>query len=410
MYRQEPDGKACLLILASTYPRWQNDPEPGFVHELSKRLTDRFRVIVLCPHAPGAQPHEVLDGVEIMRYHYAPERWETLVNDGGIVTNLKLHRWKLLLVPGFILMQAWWAWRLCRREKVDVIHAHWLIPQGLIAALLQSLPGRKVAYVVTSHGADLYALKGPWLDRIKAFVARKASAVTVVSSAMRKRIACLNVPRDKISVLPMGVDLSGLFFPDSAVPRREYEILFVGRLVEKKGLRYLLDALPAILRAVPDAHLTVIGFGPEEKTLKEQVSHLGIASAVSFIGAMPQAELPPLYRRAALFVAPFVRTDSGDQEGLPVALMEAVACGCPIIAGDVAGLEDLLGGAADAVCLDVHDVPALANKIIESLCFPTMAQTYADNIRATATQHMGWARISQEYAHIISECLTPMEK
>src|SRR5690606_26031112 len=110
-------------------------------HELARRLTQRFRVIVLAPHAQGAKRREMLDGVEIRRYRYAPERLETLVNDGGIVTNLRRASWKYLLVPGFVLIQAWQAWRLVSRRRVDVIHAHWLIPQGLIAALLQSLPG-----------------------------------------------------------------------------------------------------------------------------------------------------------------------------------------------------------------------------------------------------------------------------
>src|SRR5690606_6282774 len=93
-------GTPTLLVLTSTYPRWAGDPEPGFVHELAKRLTDRFRVIVLGPHAPGAKTAEVLDGVEVIRYRYAPERMETLVNDGGIITNLRRSRWKYLLVPG----------------------------------------------------------------------------------------------------------------------------------------------------------------------------------------------------------------------------------------------------------------------------------------------------------------------
>ena len=82
-----------LLVLASTYPRWAGDPEPSFVHELARRMGTEFRVIVVCPHAMGAKQKELLDGVEVVRYRYAPERWETLVNDGGIVANLKARRW-----------------------------------------------------------------------------------------------------------------------------------------------------------------------------------------------------------------------------------------------------------------------------------------------------------------------------
>lgn len=396
-----PAQHRVLLVLASTYPRWPGDPEPGFVHELSKRLANRFRVIVLGPHAPGAKTREVLDGVEVVRYRYAPERWETLVNDGGIVTNLKLHRWKPLLVPGFVLVQAWQAWRLCRHEKVDAIHAHWLIPQGLIAACLQSLPGRKVPFVVTSHGADLFALKGKVLEVLKRFVVRRAAAVTVVSSAMRDRLRMAGGDTGKVTVLPMGVDLAGRFHPDASVVRSACEILFVGRLVEKKGVRYLLDALPAVRRNFPDVHLTIAGFGPEEGALRGQVVQAGLDGRVRFLGAVPQAELPALYRRAALFVAPFVQADSGDQEGLPVALMEAVACGCPVIAGDVAGIEDLLGSLKSEICVDARDTARLADKICAELARPGAAQARTQQVFATAARHVDWNRIAEDYARLI---------
>lgn len=399
------ERRSVVLVLASTYPRWSGDPEPGFVHELSKRLTDRFRVIVLGPHAPGAKSREVLDGVEVVRYRYAPEQWETLVNDGGIVTNLKLHRWKLLLVPSFVLMQAWWAWRLCRREKVDAIHAHWLIPQGLIAASLQLLPVQKAPYVVTSHGADLFALKGGMLDALKRFVVRRSAAATVVSSAMRGRLSTEEDVARKVSVLPMGVDLSSRFRPDTTVVRSKFEILFVGRLVEKKGVRYLLDALPAVRQHFPDIRLTIAGFGPEEAQLRDQVRRLEIDDQVCFLGAVPQADLPTLYRRAALFVGPFVQAASGDQEGLPVALMEAVACGCPVIAGHVPGIEDLLGEMASEVCVDARDVTTLGAKICDALADPASSQTRARQVFAIAARHVDWGRIANEYAELISQAI-----
>ena len=88
-----------LLVLASTYPRWQNETEPGFVHELSRRLADQFDVRVVGTHAPGALRDETMDDVEVRRFRYAPVRLQTLVSDGGIVSNLKRQPWKWLLVP-----------------------------------------------------------------------------------------------------------------------------------------------------------------------------------------------------------------------------------------------------------------------------------------------------------------------
>lgn len=398
-----PVTRRTLLVLASTYPRWLDDAEPGFVHQLSKRLLGQFRVIVLCPHAAGARELEMLEGVEVRRYRYAPQRLESLVNNGGIVTNLRNKRWKWLLVPGFVLLQAVEAWRLCRREGVDVIHAHWLIPQGLIAALLQYLPGPSVPYLVTSHGADLYALKGRALTRIKRWVLSRAGVATVVSHAMLRELTTIGVEAGKVAVIPMGVDIQERFSPDMTQPRSDSELLFVGRLVEKKGVRHLINALPEVLAQRPGVTLTVAGFGPDEAELKAQVAALGLDEAVRFLGAVPQVQLPQLYRRAALVVAPFVRAESGDQEGLPVALMEAVACGCPVVAGNIEGIEDLIGELKSEVCVDARDTNALVRKIVEALSHPELARERAQRTLAAAAGLVDWSRIAARYADLLEE-------
>lgn len=393
------DARPRLLVLASTFPRWRNDPEPGFVFELSKRLAQRFDVVVLCPHAPGAAREETLDGVNVVRYRYAPEEWETLVNDGGIVTNLKRAKWKLLLVPGFVLAQWWQARQRVRAGKVDVVHAHWLIPQGLIAALLGA------PFVATSHGADLYALKGGVLNALKRFVIRTSSSATVVSSAMLENLRGIGADTRKASVLSMGVDVSERFKPDAGTTRDADEILFVGRLVEKKGVAHLLRALPEIVRQRPSAYLTIAGFGPDEPRLRELVAQARLQDKVRFLGALPQAELPALYRRAALFVAPFVRAESGDQEGLPVALMEAIACGCPILAGDVAGLHDLLGEHADEVVFDAHDEAKLASRVVATLGDAANVQARALRMSAFVRERFDWDRIAAGYAELLEDAL-----
>lgn len=402
-----PAARPRLLVLTSTYPRWAGDPEPGFVHELSRRLAAHFDVTVLGPHATGARQNEVLDGVEVVRYRYAPACLETLVNAGGIVTNLRLHRWKYLLVPTFVGCQAWRAWRLVRKQKFDVVHAHWLLPQGLIAAGLQALPGHRPAFVVTSHGADLYALKGSILEKLKRWVIGRAASATVVSSAMMESLRGIGADVAKVGVISMGVDVSGRFLPDTTRQRDPHEILFVGRLVEKKGVAHVLRALPEVLRERPDVRLSIAGFGPDEQRLRSLAEGLGIASQVRFLGALPQAELPGLYRRAAVFVAPFIRAGSGDQEGLPVALMEAIACGCPVLAGDVPGLHDLLGNQARDVLFDPQDETGLAQRILHVLANPGIASEQASRMSRHVRERFDWDRIAASYSQRLLEAIGP---
>ncbi|MFC7300809.1 glycosyltransferase [Cognatiluteimonas weifangensis] len=384
-----------MLVLASTYPRWRDDPEPGFVHELSRRLSAEFDVTVLCPHAAGAAPRETMDGVRVLRYRYAPAGLETLVNDGGIVTNLKRHPWKWLLVPGFVLGLLWQAWRTRRRLRPGVVHAHWLLPQGLVAALLGT------PFLVTSHGADLFALQAAPLQALKRLVVRRATAVTVVSQAMRAELHRVGATDDKIRVQSMGVDLRQRFTPDPAQARSADEILFVGRLVEKKGLRHLIDALPAILAAHPQAFLSIAGFGPEERERRQQAARLGLQDRVRFLGAVPQPQLPALYRRAAVLAAPFVATGDGDREGLGLVLVEALGCGCPVVTTALPTAREIFGNAPAPDCVTPGSVAALAAGVGRILAAPEQARLRAMALRDRLLPRFDWDATAAAYARTL---------
>ena len=389
-------GKPRLLVLASTYPRWRNDVEPGFVHELARRLTDAFEVSVIAPHAPGALVDEVLDGVAIHRYRYAPAALETLVHGGGIVSHLKRSPWKFALVPGFVLAQWLSVRRSLRRQSPALIHAHWLIPQGLVA---RAVAGHAVPYVVTSHGADLFALSSRWFARLRRWVMRRASKVTVVSAAMQAKV-WQEAPDTPVAVLPMGVDAEQLFTPDPTVVRDSDELLFVGRLVEKKGLRHLLAALPAVIAQRPSVRLTIVGFGPELAALQGLVEQLGLAAHVRFLGAVAQSQLPALYRRAGLFVAPFIAAASGDQEGLGLVVAEAMACACPVLVGDVPAVHDLVDADTGVIVPATQHarLAAAINALLDDA--PRRAQL-AEQGRRHVLERYSWTAVAARYRDLL---------
>jgi glycosyltransferase involved in cell wall biosynthesis len=398
---REASERPRLLVLTSTYPRWSGDPEPGFVHELSRRLSGAFDVTVLGPHAAGAATEETFDEVHVLRYRYAPARLETLVNDGGIVTNLRRHAWKWLLVPGFVFMQAWCAWRLIRRWRPDVIHAHWLVPQGLVIAFLGLVDRCVPPLVVTSHGADLFALRSRALQAVKRFVVRQSAAVTVVSEAMRGEMDRIGADGGTIQVLPMGVDLADRFTPDPARARSADELLFVGRLVEKKGLRHLIEALPMVLAAHPQVFLSIAGFGPEEGERREQVARLGLQGHVRFLGAVAQSELPALYRRAAMLVAPFVAASDGDREGLGLVMVEALGCGCPVVTTALPSAREVFGSTHAGSCVEPGSPMALAEGIQRMLADPGLARAKATALRETLLPRFDWSAATEAYARVL---------
>ncbi len=394
--------KPRLLVFTSMFPRWPGDAEPGFVFELCHRLTDRFDVRVLAPHAPNAATRESMDGVEVIRYRYAPRWLETLAYGGGIVPKLRRQPWKWLLVPLFLLGQYLATRRELRHWRPDVVHAHWIIPQGVLAAL--AIGARKpVALAITSHGTDMFAFNSAPMRRIKRYALSKAAVVTVVNEAMREAAAGMGVDPGKIHVAPMGVDLQSRFTPDARIKRSSSELLFVGRLAPSKGLNVLLDAMPGILASRPDVSLTIAGFGPEDAALLAQAARLGIAERVAFVGATPQSALPDMYRRAAAFVAPYVRTASGEQEGFGLTIVEAIGCGCPVVATEMPGLRGILGDTANLV--EPGNANALADAILETLKAASIAALHVDQLRKRVVAQFDWGTISQRYSAMLSACL-----
>lgn len=396
MIEKDAGRRPKLLVLASTYPRWAGDPEPGFVHELAKRLVGPFEVTTLGPHAPSSETEEVMDGVHVVRYRYGPAGLETLVNDGGIVANLKRSPWKWLLMPGFLLAQVWSTWRLIARWRPDVIHAHWLVPQGLTVAALGLVDRRTPPFVVTSHGTDLFSLRAWPFSAIKRFVTRRAAAVTVVSRPMVAECARIGVDTDRLAIEPMGVDLRSRFTPDHGVVRSRGEILFVGRLVQGKGLRQLVDALPEILKQRPGATLTIAGFGPEEATLRARVERLSLSERVQFLGGVAQERLPELYRRAAVFVMPFV---NGSNEGLGLVLVEAAGCGCPVVAGDIPAMQDVVVDDSVGAVVPLGDRRALVGAVCAALAAP---DDVASRKRVKAVEGFDWTVRAKAYARLLN--------
>lgn len=396
-----------LLVLSSTYPRWKDDPEPGFVHELARRLTRDFEVHVVCPHSRLAKAAEKLDNVTVHRYRYAWDGVETLVHGGGILANLRTQPLKWLLVAPFLFSQAWATYRAVKTLKPDVVHAHWIIPQGLIYAVVSRVMRSAPPMLLTSHGADLFGLQAALFIQLKKFVLRRASGLTVVSRSMANQVHQLGAGEVSASVVSMGVDFESLFTPGDPRQRSRNELLFVGRLVEKKGVSELLKSLPTVLSAHPDSILNIVGYGPMESSLRQWVKEKQLDDHVRFLGAKSQSELADHYRRAALLIAPFVRSDDGDQDGLGLVVIEAIACECPVLASDLPFVHDILDPTAYGRLLTPSGSPqALARSILNLLDNQDSLANEMRQLRSRLCEIYGWQAVTGQYRKILSELVT----
>ncbi len=339
------------LVVATTYPARPGDGTPAFVADLCGELAREFDVTVLVPAVPGAPAREVsADGaLTVVRHRYFPRRWET-VADGAILENVRSRPVTAVQVP-FLIASQWLAVRrLARSVRPDVIHAHWLIPAGMAVRAL----ARRVPLVVTTLGGDVYALSGGLGRWLKRRVVAAARAVTVMNSDMAARVRDLG-GRD-VRVMPMGARFSTV---EPAPGGSSLRLLAVGRLVPKKGF----DVLLAALRDVPDAELTIVGDGPAREALRSAAAPLG--DRVRFAGRLGREELDAAYASADVAVFPSVPASSGDQDGLPVAMLEAMGSGLTVIASDLPGLNEAIEDGVSGVLVPAGDAGALAAVIGE---------------------------------------------
>lgn len=381
--------KKKLLVTASTFPRWKGDTEPRFVLDLCKHMTDTFDVTVLVPSAPGARDQEVLEGVKVIRYHYFPvHAWETLCYPGAIVPRIREKKARILLVPFLFLSLYIQLFR--KLPEYDVVHAHWLIPQGIIQSLF------KKTYIVTGHGGDVMSLNKGILKKWKRHCLRNAKKVTVVSETLKEKIQEM-FPEVQPEIISMGVDTSKFgrkyFVPNYFEQNGKKVVLFVGRLVEIKGVSYLIDAMKEV-----DGLLVIVGDGPIRSELQKQAESLG--DKVVFLGSKSHDELKSVYASSDLFCAPSVTTAKGEKEGLGLVILEAMASGLPVVGSNSGGIAQLIQDGVNGLLCEEKSSHELAKNINLLLTDNEMREKVLEN-SAKTVKKFDYCSLAAKYVEIM---------
>jgi glycosyltransferase involved in cell wall biosynthesis len=344
---------------------------------------------------PGA-PREEEDGpLRVVRFRYFPSRFETLAH-GAIIENLRSRRWSWLQVVPFLLAEAFALRRLVREHRPDVLHIHWILPQGAVALLT----ARAVPWLVTTLGGDVYALRNPLAIRLKRMVVRRARAVTTMNSDMRDRLVAIGAPATTTHVMPMGADVDAVRSAAAGIAPVPGRLLFVGRLVEKKGLVVLLDALRMIPAGVTWS-LDIVGDGPLRSRLEAAAQGL----PVRFLGQLGRDELSRSLGASSVVVVPSVPAASGDQDGLPVALLEAMAVGRPAVGSRLSGIDDAIVDGETGLLVPAGDAGALATAL-EKLLTDTALCASLGAAASQRAESFSVSAIGSRYSSLLDEVRT----
>lgn len=398
--------RLTVVLLTSSYPRSPDDTAAVFLREMANHLHARgIRVHVLAP-AGETSGVRAENGIIVQRVSYFPSRWRGLAYGSGILSNVAQRPLLWLQVPFFIAAMTIATIRLVGRVRPDVVHAHWVLPQGFMALIARKIHGTPV--IVSAHGGDAFALKSELLVMAKRFCLRRSDAWT---SNTRLTSGAFGSPGSlpEPKIVPMGVDVEMFAAGDGATLRAElpedhYLILFVGRLVEKKGVDDLIKAfalLPDELRST--TALWIVGTGERERQLREMTADLGVGDRVTFRGTIPNSRLPDYYAAADLFVGPSVIAASGDQEGQGVVFLEAFAARLCVLATRSGGIEDVVEHEQTGVLVEPRRPEELAREMSRMLTDPNARDRLADNAYRKVSATYSWPKIAGDLAHIYQD-------
>lgn len=250
------------------------------------------------------------------------------------------------------------------KRKMDLIHTHFAT-MGPLAETLSKLTG--LPYTLTAHAYDIYM--NPNVKQLK-HTMENAESVITISEYNKKYMRELGVTNN-IEVVRCGLNLDKFNLINNK--RRtinkdgNIKILTTARLVEKKGIEYLIKAVPLVTEEIKNCKFTIIGGGPLEGILHNLSAELGVDRYIDFKGNVSDSELIQYYQNSDIFILPCVVTENGDCDGIPVAMMEAMAVGLPVISTNVSGIPELVEDGVSGILVQPKDDKAIADAIV-ALC------------------------------------------
>ncbi|MDQ3487998.1 MAG: glycosyltransferase family 4 protein [Acidobacteriota bacterium] len=390
-----------VVMVTSSYPRFPGDSVGTFMEPIATSVAARgHEVHVVAPWHPAIERPAVDRGVHFHFYKYAPLRSLNVFGYAAAMhADVKLRGAAYVAAP-LALAAGWWtARRVARRYRASVMHGHWVVPGGVTAAMAApTLP-----LVISLHGSDVFVAERLAPARIAARKAfQRAGFVTACSADLAQRAVAIGADASRSGVVPYGVD-TGRFRPAPQVRLAHREplgatehtllIAAAGRLVRKKGFEYLIDALAS----VPGALLAIAGEGSLREELEQRARDRGVMERVRFLGNRTQDDVAALFAAADVVVTPSVRDDSGNVDGLPNVVMEALASGTALVTTAAGGIGAVVDDNVTAAVVPERDVNALSSALRRLGSDPGARHRIGSAARALVERKFGWGRTAAEF-------------
>ena len=396
-----------LCIITHSYPRFEGDWRSNFIESLARAYAkNAVDVTVFVPYAVNFNREPIDDdGVKIVSYKYVPFRSLHTIGYGhSMKSDLIIDVQDLLLMPFLLFVGMIRFAALLRKEKFDVIQAHWAVPNTLIAVFGRALAFSRAKIFTSFPGSDVTVItRLGWIGRIFAKIIARSDYLSCNSSDLKEDLVKAGLDENRVDFVIYGVDDQKIFFSENertalrrawGVSGDDSVLLLIGRFVPKKGFSTAFQALKYITERRKNVKLVVVGDGPLKSEYLAILEKDRTESYVKFVGEIPTHELRNYYSACDVFLMPSRRLPS---DGLNVVVPEAMACGRAIVASKVGGNDLVVIDGTNGYLHDENNPEQLADLVIKLLENPGRMSEMGRNSLKLVRERFNWNAIAHYY-------------
>lgn len=402
-----------VCVLTHTFPRNKSDVAAAFMKGFADGLVEvGNNVILITPFDTEFKRRG--DLFKVITYKYIWPDWLHILGYSKTMeADIKLRKRAYFLAPFLIFFGIIALLRTAGKEKVDIINAHWIIPNGLIALIVSKITN--IPFVVTLPGTDAYlAYRYKPVGYLAKFIAKNASGIISNSSLHLKRISNLGVDNKPTAIISYPTDVS-LFKPVTSglekyrarhnLTKSNFVALAIGRLVYKKGFDYLIKAVAELAKRHPQIRLIIGGDGDLRNEWENLSKKLEVQDKIFFLGNIPRNEIIYYYNLADVLVAPSIIDKKGNVDGGPVVSFESMACGRPQVVTNVLGAADVIKNNINGFVVpekDPHSLAVALKKLIKSA---SLRKRMGEANRELIKSELSTRRIGEKYTAFFKQSI-----
>ena len=388
-----------VLMVTSSYPKFPGDVTAPFVESIAHAVAARgHRVDVMLPHHPELR-RGADEPVRFLPFRYVPrDEWAIWGYAQSLEADHRLRRGVYALAPLVALALRSALGARLQELRYDVVHVHWLVPNAVMVDDVVRAHGP--ALVVSLHGSDVFMAERLLPARLLARnTLRHAGAVTACSGDLHRRVLALGARPPRTHTVPYGVDVHA-FAPRPPAPelRRRlgvgedaFLVLALGRLVEKKGFTYLVEAAAR----TGGVEVVIAGEGDLRAELEQRARAL--KAPVRLVGALAREEMAAALAEADVVVVPSVVDRAGNVDGLPNALLEGLATGRAVLATQAGGIPDVVAHDVNGLLVAPKDADALAHALRRLIREPQTRERLGQEARRQAVERLSWEAAARRF-------------